>query len=1031
MHRMEVSAPRAAAPRTRTVLRAALRRTAALRSARVAALTCAALAGSLLPTVAVTATAAPPAPLTTTDGKLFHAGDQALGHAWRTSDDRSVVGTGDTAGFHVLAADESSSFTYHEVADLSEAGLDGIGPWTGYVCTTGSGRYAAAVYAPSSATNTPALMQHGAFSAVVDLTTGKVTKTVQGVQLAYFSPACGADDTVAFTRTTVGDDAGKGDTQIFDVDAATGRTVRTATVHGQLTNALPAEGGDLGIVGGRLVTVAANGRTSTLTDLPGPAFALAHAGHGAVDIATVENGRDVLHRWNGSALTSLGTAPKGSIGLFAQADGDLVAGDVAAIDTRKAAGLRKVALDKRPVAASRKGHLLTTALSSEETKRTVAAVGAASDEGAGVIRVSGQATATATAATTYVATPEAADAAAGDTDVERLVGDGIPEMLSLAQTGAAADDPNVYSHYSSCTVKRNSIHAQALQPSPNMVEWAVDQAVHGDLTVSRPSNYLATGKPAYTPQGLFPRPVLSGGGTIPAQVMLGLLAQESNFKQATWHAVPGDAGNPLLGDYYGNADSIHRYPSYTASDCGYGISQVTSGMSEIKGEAFTDAQASAIATDYAANIAAGLQILGRTWNQLKELDMDVNSGSPQYVENWFTALWGYNSGVYTDSYANDGYTGLGWFNNPANPNYPADRNGFLRDSYADASHPADWPYEEKVMGWAETPQLDTHGYPSYSRPQTPGDDYQLNLNDDYSAYCTDTNNCTPGQKPDPCPDEDFHCWFKGSVSWMTDSDSTASPEVLAFALGSAEDPLVRQYPEPACADAPGTLSAIVVDDLPDSSDNVFGCEDNTSYTRHGKFTLRLGDNITVDRSDGSWRATEDIAPIDLHQLGAGYDGHMWFTHGYPGPKTPDTAPNAGLPGSETDFSDSNFLWHQVTATWTPDPKELPDADQPGADMDIFVHLPNHGAQAIVPYIVNPGNNSLNAASHRCRINQGTRSGGEDTWIELGSVTLWKGANVTANNTSESDYDGTKDVAFDAVAFVPTSSHVSGVCGFDS
>jgi hypothetical protein len=111
------------------------------------------------------------------------------------------------------------------------------------------------------------------------------------------------------------------------------------------------------------------------------------------------------------------------------------------------------------------------------------------------------------------------------------------------------------------------------------VEWAVDQAVHGDLTLSRPADFLGTGMPAYSPQGLFPKPNLSGGGTVPAQVLLGLLAQESNYKQATWHAVPGDGGNPLLGDYYGNADSIHCYPNYGGSDCGYGISRVTSGSS--------------------------------------------------------------------------------------------------------------------------------------------------------------------------------------------------------------------------------------------------------------------------------------------------------------------------------------------------------------------------------------------------------------------------------------------------------------------
>ncbi|WP_405522560.1 hypothetical protein [Streptomyces canus] len=34
------------------------------------------------------------------------------------------------------------------------------------------------------------------------------------------------------------------------------------------------------------------------------------------------------------------------------------------------------------------------------------------------------------------------------------------------------------------------------------------------------------------------------------------------------------------------------------------------------------------------------------------------------------------------------------------------------------------------------------------------------------------------------------------------------------------------------------------------------------------------------RDDGTYRATPYIAPIDLHQLGAGYDHHVYFTHSY-------------------------------------------------------------------------------------------------------------------------------------------------------
>ncbi|MFF2850892.1 hypothetical protein ACFVT5_31850 [Streptomyces sp. NPDC058001] len=198
-------------------------------------------------------------------------------------------------------------------------------------------------------------------------------------------------------------------------------------------------------------------------------------------------------------------------------------------------------------------------------------------------------------------------------------GAGSPESLCLSGTGvpvygsvAVAEIP--------CLVKRNDPKRQALQPS----------------------------------QGLFPKPALSGGGNIPAQVALGILAQESNFKQASWHSVNGTAGNPLHADWFGNGASIHTYPDRGKSDCGYGIGQVTTGMSDMHPEQFNATEAGAIATDYTANLAAGTEILAEKWNQLGALGMTANSG------------------VYTDP---NNKRGLGYFNNPANPSYSPDRDG--------------------------------------------------------------------------------------------------------------------------------------------------------------------------------------------------------------------------------------------------------------------------------------------------------------------------------------------------------------------
>lgn len=61
----------------------------------------------------------------------------------------------------------------------------------------------------------------------------------------------------------------------------------------------------------------------------------------------------------------------------------------------------------------------------------------------------------------------------------------------------------------------------------------------------------------------------------------------------------------------------------------------------------------------------------------------------------------------------------------------------------------------------------------------------------------------------------------------------------------------------------------IVDDLIDSANNLLG---SAGQPHGGKFTLRAG--------DPSGRQFAPHAQIDLHQLGAGYLGHSWFTHVY-------------------------------------------------------------------------------------------------------------------------------------------------------
>ncbi|WP_030555393.1 transglycosylase SLT domain-containing protein [Streptomyces exfoliatus] len=965
-----------------------------------------------------------------TSSTLFPAAEKALGAGYETSGDLMVSGTGDSDGFHIMTASERDGFTFREVASLRRKDMD-AGPWTGYVCTTGSGRYAAAVYMPTMWVNKPGAAYRSAFAAVVRLSDGKVTEVAQGVQLAYFSPGCGEDDRVLFSSSTA-TDTDAGHTTVFEADAATGRIVSDRKAAGRLTHLLPTSRGDYGVLGNDLVRLTGNGKTlktQKQTKLPGPVFALTASADGALDLGLVNERKSVISRWHGGKLTTLGSGELGKLKLFPRKGGSLAVGDVDGVDASGAPGLKTQPFKGQPMGVSREGHLVTTSVVSDELKGVTvpegSKPGAASADGkaAGLVRIQATAVRTGTKATV-----------AFDTDVERVrpakaggspamdpaafvantgprddidprnCGEGLTESQCLSGSGVQVF-PDVLAHQIPCLVKRNNPKRQALQPSANMVEWAVNQAVHGNLTLQRPANWHDTGLPAYSPQGLFPKPNLTGGGDIPAQIVLGILAQESNFKQASWHSMNGAAGNVLQADWFGNEASIHYYPNRSKSDCGYGIAQVTSGMREYDVPKFDTTRAGAIATDYATNIAAGMQILAEKWNQLKALGMNVNNGDPQYLENWYMALWGYNSGVYTDPNAP---RGLGYFNNPANPNYPPDRTPFLRMTYDDASHPGDWPYQEKVLGWAETPHKTWNWEESYETPDWPGvlDLHKLNLPPDPYRFCSPSvNNCTPNTA-DPCPAFNDTCRWFGSVSWISDqSPDNSSREDLTYAPGSAEPALIAKYPSGPCMTKPnGNTSAIIVDDLNERED-VYDCGDFEGAA-DGKFTLQLGDNINYLRPDGSFRATPSIAQIDLHQLGAGYNGHVFFTHSYP----------------ESDF------FHKVTGRWALNPKSLPAANDIGKRYNVWIHLPNHGAEAIVRYTVIPGPNAEGLKPDTCRVNQGTRSAGKDTWFKLGTMRFWKGGRVEADNLHDAG-TGDANVAFDAVAFVPTTIPDAGNCAF--
>jgi hypothetical protein len=137
-------------------------------------------------------------------------------------------------------------------------------------------------------------------------------------------------------------------------------------------------------------------------------------------------------------------------------------------------------------------------------------------------------------------------------------------------------------------------------------------------------------------------------------------------------------------------------PALVSFDCGYGIGQVTSGMTAPLGENSqpNDEQA-LVATHFAYNIGRGAAILIDKWNSAPEsrpvVGIDTNS-DPKLVENWYYAVWSYN-----------GFTGPGAnrSNHPADPIY----GSWPRTPYScgpandGLSHNrAHHPYQELVYG---------------------------------------------------------------------------------------------------------------------------------------------------------------------------------------------------------------------------------------------------------------------------------------------------------------------------------------------
>jgi GDSL-like lipase/acylhydrolase family protein len=973
-------------------------------------LTAIATAGTLMLSVLVPvseSSAALPPPATAQDGGEqgipSSLRDALLAPGWRTSADLAWTTSGDATGLHLLVAEASSGYTWRTAATLGEPGLE-ADRWIGNACVTASGERAVVVYAPRTFTNDPELARRGGFTAIVDLRDGTVTKLPVTTSLAYFNPGCGAAESVALTQEG---DEDLGATRLLRLDATTGTVERPVEVTGQVTSAVPAPDGLIAASGYRVVRIGDSGTVVPVAATAGVPWSLRPDAAGGVSYLDQAGGTVRALRTVGSETSVLAEGGAGHIGLHQGTGGRVfLTGDSTSVGSLPS-GIQRISapasaelstdggLALTSVATGRPGPLLTGLAASEAQPAEIGA------------------TVTGTGQAVRFAVDPRANLAPHDAqgrDPVSLSATGAGDHRTEAVRPMAAGSPtNPVDTDRWCSIARNDARTMAYQPTPRQVEWAVDMAMQNVLTMTRGQGYRGFGLPAYSPQGMFPPRSVH----VPPQIFLGVLSQESNLWQASGHLLSGEYGNPLTGNVYGldlhdaTGEIVDWVIHWDDSDCGYGISQMTDGMRtagrEKPGEtALPAVQQRAVALDYQVNIAAGMRLLQDKWNEVAAAGMTVNNADPARIENWYFATWAYNSGFHKFEDRNDpdshGAWGLGWFNNPINPRYPQGRLPFLHNnSWGDAAHPQDWPYPEKVIGFASW-SIDTPDGPGFRPAWWINDQERLAATPPKHQFCDSSNNCQPGARhvpnyPDvigqpagPCAHThngqfDLRCWYHQSNTWKPNCPDNCGHELIRFDAGFAEPPDGTHYP-PRCDQRQGLpANAQVVDDVPTGTP-IVRCGGSYTTSSTGTFSLSFEEDSAMP---GTYPGK-----VDFHQIAGGNGGHFWFAH------------SRLAPGKLN-----------VTGTWRP-------SSSLTGWTRIKVFIPDHGAQTqLADYVVRLGNGETRhrVVSQNWEVN---------TWVDIGVFNLRGGSSVSLSSAvsrTETTAEHNWDIAYDAIAFIPTSRPV--------
>ncbi|HWS37611.1 MAG TPA: SGNH/GDSL hydrolase family protein [Actinoplanes sp.] len=923
--------------------------------------------------------------------------NEIIGAGWQRSGDRMWTTASDATGFHLLVAEANTGYTWRTAASLAQPGVE-ADQWIGNACVTGSGRRAVVVYAPRTYTNKTELFARGGYTAVVDLVTGVVTKLGVRTTLAYYNPGCGTGEKAVLTQGG-GDELKK--TRVLTLNASTAKIGRKVEVPGQLTSAMPVGDEIVAADAGAVVRVRNNGSRVVLSDSGGVPFNLRPDADGGV--VFMDQAKEKLQvrrvKRTDKSLSATGTAPvlakgaTGRLGVASSATGRIfITGEPEQVATLPPI-VTEIDVPSDASVSTRGESSVTDVQTAEPSGTFTQLVGAEA--------------------------PVPVNIESKSLRTGKVMEFGVDPGDTMAPRAEPYDPAHT------CAVRRNDPNIQVYQPKPKQVEWAANMAVKGQLMITRPANWKNNGQSAYQPQVLFPPQPLVTGGQVPAQVMLGILGQESNLWQASRLILPGETGNPLIGNYYGtqiydNDTSNDWDIRFDHADCGYGVSQMTDGMRKAGSErpheiALPYKQQVAIATDYAANVAAGLDLLKAKWNQMQYLNIKANNNDPSKIENWFFAVWAYNAGYHAPGEPDtNGAYGLGWAQNPANPNYYPGRALFGTDPH-DFARPQDWPYPEKVLGFAANPPSvleapDTY-VPMFRPAWWTSTGWRANAAPLPQRFCVLENNCewgmqhvpnypgngsagsdVRGEPAGPCAHKstsgqyDLKCWWHSSMTWKTDCSTQCGNEFIRYDYPEyAAEPLDGESYRPSCTSTPiSGVNLLVVDDIPASVPTVSvpGCARPASA---GTFDMEFG-------TDSSGR---ESSKIDLHQVGGGLGGHFWWGH-----------------------SRDNEYKMRITGTWNF------SAAYSGWGR-LMVHLPDHHAHTQqAAYQIDTGTGTF---AHTRYINQKRRA---NNWVSLG-VYQFTGKPRVKLATDTKDGTGEEDVAFDAVGLqkLPAKpKHIVAVLG---